>query len=396
MGGDFIDPARSLVWRIETSLATLFRLSQSLTGGRRSHFGPRRGTEARRNLFAPSIHFGFALPSSHPERDSADDPSDHSVTNEPVCHEPDCLPPLSDASRANPAESTAATDDRSGPGQFVHDSRVQDEGSIHLVDTNSADEPFADSDAKIDRCQEILQYQFQNRDLLKAALTHASGAANRLASNERLEFLGDAILGMTVCQWLFEEYPDYSEGDLTKIKSAVVSRRTCGRTASHLGLDECLIVGRGVTRNRSYPRSLVSDVFESVVAALYLDGGADLVRDRLKQWLAEEVRLAVETQGSGNHKSVLQQYAQRELTATPVYKLVRESGPDHRKTFLIGAVIDSKAFPPAWGNNKKDAEQRAAANALAELHQQPLPHESDEPAAAKKTAGSTAGSTAGT
>ncbi|WP_184305631.1 ribonuclease III [Aporhodopirellula rubra] len=258
------------------------------------------------------------------------------------------------------------------------DQRTKHPGSIHLVDASAADQPYADSDAKLKRCQEILDYEFNDQSLLKAALTHASGAANRLSSNERLEFLGDAVLGMTVCQWLFEEYPEYSEGDLTKIKSAVVSRRACGRTATQLGLDECLIVGRGVTRNRSYPRSLVSDVFESVIAALYLDGGAEIVRDRLKQWLAEEVRLAVDTQGSGNHKSVLQQYAQRELSSTPVYKLIRESGPDHRKTFLIGAVVDQRAFPPAWGNNKKDAEQRAAANALAELHQQPIPHRCEE------------------
>ncbi|WP_146577017.1 ribonuclease III [Neorhodopirellula pilleata] len=265
-----------------------------------------------------------------------------------------------------------------GPGQFVADPGSSDSGSVRLIDSGTPDQVFADSQTKLKRCEEILQYSFRDQSLLQSALTHASGAANRLASNERLEFLGDAILGMTVCEWLFEEYPEYSEGDLTKIKSAVVSRRSCGRTACKLGLDECLIVGRGVTRNRSYPRSLVSDVFESIIAALYLDGGAEVVRDRLKRWLQEEVRIAVDTQGSGNHKSVLQQYAQRELAATPVYKMVRESGPDHRKAFLIGAVIGKEVFPPAWGNNKKDAEQRAAANALATLHKQPIPHSGDE------------------
>lgn len=264
--------------------------------------------------------------------------------------------------------------DRAGPGQFIADQRVAHAGSIHLVDATAVDEPYADTNSKLRRCQEILRYEFRDLALLKSALTHASGASSRLSSNERLEFLGDAVLGMTVCQWLFEAYPEYSEGDLTKIKSAVVSRRTCGRTAAKLGLDECLIVGRGVTRNRSYPRSLVSDVFESIIAALYIDGGVDVVRERLKEWLGEEVRLSVETQGSGNHKSVLQQHAQRELAATPVYKLVSEMGPDHRKAFLIGAVIGTQAFPPAWGNNKKDAEQRAAANALASLHHLPIPH----------------------
>jgi ribonuclease-3 len=250
-----------------------------------------------------------------------------------------------------------------------------DASEIRLIDEVDGE----DFSSKLERCQEIIDYQFQDESLLLGALTHASGAVHRLASNERLEFLGDAVLGLVVCQWLYEEYPEYNEGDLTKIKSSVVSRRSCGKVACQLGLDRCLIVGRGVTRNRSFPRSLVSDVFESVVAAIYLDGGADLITDRLKRWLRDEVRLAVESQGAGNYKSSLQQYAQRELSSTPVYRLVRESGPDHRKAFLIAAVISDQQFAPAWGNNKKDAEQRAASNALAELHEQPLPFPEQEP-----------------
>lgn len=245
--------------------------------------------------------------------------------------------------------------------------------NIHLVD-DTGDMDGSDQASKLIKCQQIIEYEFKDDSLLLSALTHASGASHRLASNERLEFLGDAVLGLTVCQWLYEDYPEYNEGDLTKIKSAVVSRRSCGKVACELGLDRCLIVGRGVTRNRSFPRSLVSDVFESVVAALYLDGGGEVVRDRLKKWLLEEVRHAVESQGAGNFKSSLQQYAQRELSSTPVYRMVRESGPDHRKSFLIAAVIADRQFSAAWGSNKKDAEQRAASNALAELHDQPIPY----------------------
>ena len=106
---------------------------------------------------------------------------------------------------------------------------------------------------------------------------------------------------------------------------------------------------------------------------MYLDGGVDIVQQRLKAWLGGEVRHAVESQGAGNFKSSLQQYAQRELSSTPIYRLVRESGPDHRKSFLIAAVIADRQFAAAWGSNKKDAEQREASNALAELHGQPLP-----------------------
>ncbi len=247
---------------------------------------------------------------------------------------------------------------------------------IHLIDDEGELEG-SDQASKLQRCQEIIDYRFKDETLLLSALTHASGATHRLASNERLEFLGDAVLGLTVCQWLYEEFPEYNEGDLTKIKSAVVSRRSCGRVACALGLDRCLIVGRGVTRNRSFPRSLVSDVFEAVVAAMYLDAGPDLVKQRLKLWLEAEVATAVDCQGAGNFKSSLQQYAQRELSSTPVYRLVRESGPDHRKSFLIAAVISDRQFAAAWGSNKKDAEQRAASNALAELHNQTLPYPSD-------------------
>ena len=259
----------------------------------------------------------------------------------------------------------AVSDSRSIPPRMTSD--------IQLVD-DSGQGDGSDQDSKLGRCQEIIEYKFRDPTLLLSALTHASGASNRLASNERLEFLGDAVLGLTVCQWLYEEYPEYNEGDLTKIKSAVVSRRSCGKIACSLGLDRCLIVGRGVTRNRSFPRSLVSDVFESVVAAIYLDGGAEVAADRIKKWMRPEVHLAVETQGAGNFKSTLQQYAQRELASTPVYRLIGESGPDHRKSFMVTAVIGDRQFTPAWGSNKKDAEQRAASNALAELHDQPLPY----------------------
>ena len=235
----------------------------------------------------------------------------------------------------------------------------------------------SDQQSKLERCQQLIGYRFKDESLLLSALTHASGAAHRLASNERLEFLGDAVLGLTVCHWLYEIYPEYSEGDLTKIKSAVVSRQSCGKIACELGLDSCLIVGRGVTRNRSFPRSLVSDVFESVVAAIYLDGGPQVIRERLQTWLADEVQAAVDGQGASNFKSSLQQHAQREMSSTPVYRLKRESGPDHRKTFLISAVIADREFAAAWGSNKKDAEQRAAANAMAELNNEELPYPVD-------------------
>ena len=227
-----------------------------------------------------------------------------------------------------------------------------------------------DAEEKLRLCQSILDYQFRDPDLLLSALTHASGAAHRLASNERLEFLGDSVLGLVVCQWLFETYPQYNEGDLTKIKSAVVSRRCCALVACELGLDRCLIVGRGVTRNRSFPKSLVSDVFESIIGAVYLDGGLDAIAVRVRRWLAATVETVIESRGTGNYKSVLQQIAQRDMAATPRYRLLDEEGPDHRKSFLMVAVVGDRTFPPAWGNNKKDAQQHAAREAIATIRRE--------------------------
>ncbi len=226
--------------------------------------------------------------------------------------------------------------------------------------------------SKLEVCQQQIGYRFKNLALLQSALTHASGATTRLESNERLEFLGDAILGMVVCEWLFQAYPEASEGELTKIKSTIVSRQLCGRVAKRLQLDECLIVGKGVIRNRSFPHSLVSDVFESIVAAIYLDSDLATVRDFIQRSLKDELSGVVEGPG-GNFKSLLQQYAQRELADTPVYRLISESGPDHRKLFSVAAQIGERIFTAASGRNKKVAEQRAAANALAELEERELP-----------------------
>jgi ribonuclease-3 len=217
------------------------------------------------------------------------------------------------------------------------------------------------------RCERRLGYTFQNRDHLREALTHASGAVHRLASNERLEFLGDAILGKAVCKHLFLKYPQYLEGDLTKIKSIVVSRQTCAKISIRLGLHEFLIVGKGMASCPTTPPSLMADVFESLIAAIELDGGPEEAEHFIHRHVIPEIELAVAGEIEGNYKSLLQQYAQRVLTATPAYQLLQEKGPDHNKSFKVAAQIAGELYPPAWGRNKKEAEQRAARNALAEL-----------------------------
>jgi ribonuclease-3 len=221
--------------------------------------------------------------------------------------------------------------------------------------------------SRLAKCEEIIGYRFQDKQLLSAALTHASGAQHRLASNERLEFLGDAILGAVVCEMLYRQFPEMLEGQLTKIKSVVVSRQTCAKISKSLGLAVVLIVGKGMSAGRSVPRSLLADVFESLVAAVYLDGGSEAARHLVIRLLEPEIALAASGASDDNYKSLLQQVVQRDFGATPSYQLLEEQGPDHNKYFRVSAEFDGRGFPPAWGRNKKEAEQRAARNALALL-----------------------------
>lgn len=231
-----------------------------------------------------------------------------------------------------------------------------------------------DGDELFRICEERIGYTFQDRALLRSALTHASGAQHRLASNERLEFLGDAILGAVICEFLFHRFPEYQEGELTKIKSVVVSRITCAKVSQRLGLDEFLLLGKGMSIADGLPPSLLADVFESLVAAVYLDGGHAAVRDMIERHIAPEIDVAVDGEHAGNYKSVLQHLAQREFGTTPTYQLLDEKGPDHSKCFQIAAVIGRNRYAPAWGRNKKESEQRAAHNALCEMRGEEVPY----------------------
>jgi ribonuclease-3 len=229
----------------------------------------------------------------------------------------------------------------------------------------------------LETCERRIGYCFRDKSLLRSALTHASGAEHRLASNERLEFLGDAILGAVVCEQLYRQYPEFLEGDLTKLKSIVVSRQTCARISEALGMQEFLILGKGMTTSPSVPPSLLADVFESLIAGIYLDGGDAAAREFISRYICPEIDLAAGGELGGNYKSLLQQLAQREYGTTPTYQLLDEKGPDHSKCFKISAQIGSNRFQAAWGRNKKEAEQRAARNALSELNHEAPPFPSD-------------------
>jgi len=230
----------------------------------------------------------------------------------------------------------------------------------------------------LDLCQDKLGYRFRNVEYLNDALRHASGVSHRLASNERMEFLGDAILGAVVCEQLYLQYPEYLEGELTKVKSVVVSRDTCARISERIGLHEFLVLGKGMAADPQIPRSVIAAALESLIAAIYLDGGMEPAKEFILKHIAEEVEQTVSGEFGGNYKSQLQQFAQREHSVTPVYHLLDEKGPDHSKCFKIAAQVAAKRFPPAWGKSKKQSEQRAAHNAINAINGDETPHPTEE------------------
>lgn len=215
--------------------------------------------------------------------------------------------------------------------------------------------------------QNIIGYRFADPTLLTRAMTHASVAESRQESNERMEFLGDSVLGLICCEMIYGLYPTLLEGEMTKIKSTVVSRQTCAVIARELGLQKFLLLGKGMQSQRDLPQSLAAAAVESVVAALYLDGGMEPVRRFLTPLLEPMIRRAAVSGHQENFKSVLQQHAQQTFGESPVYVVLDEKGPDHAKCFELAVEIAGRRYPACWGASKKQAEQQAALNALNEL-----------------------------
>jgi ribonuclease-3 len=242
----------------------------------------------------------------------------------------------------------------------------------------SPDVRILDQTPPLSELEAIVEYHFQNQDLLETCLTHASVSKTRLNSNERLEFLGDAVLGLSICQILFERYPEQSEGEMTRIKSIVVSRETCAQVGKEMGIGRFIRLGKGLSQGDVIPSSIVAGVFESLIAGIYLDGGVIEARRFIERVLDLEIRDAAEKNYTRNYKSLLQQLSQKNFGETPKYILLDEKGPDHSKCFKVTAAIGEKNYGPAWGANKKEAEQRAATNAIYEIEGKTGPYMADE------------------
>jgi ribonuclease-3 len=217
----------------------------------------------------------------------------------------------------------------------------------------------------------VLQYAFRDRSLLEVALTHRSYANEQPGrppeDNEKMEFLGDAVLGLVVGHLLMDEYPELDEGQLSVTRAQVVSEGGLAEVASEIGLGRWLQLGKGEeqTGGRGKP-SILADAVEAVIAAVYLDGGFDATRKLVERLVSARVE-ALDFSSSYDFKTRLQETAQAQLKATPEYRVLGESGPDHDKTFEVCVLIQGREWARATGKSKKAAEQRAAAKAAGML-----------------------------
>ena len=220
---------------------------------------------------------------------------------------------------------------------------------------------------KIKRCEKAVGYKFSDPGLLQQALTHASSRGSLSLDNERLEFLGDAILGAIISEHLYQILPQEEEGELSRLKAAIVSRRVQARVAKDLGLGEFIILGKGMRKIASLPASVLANVFEAVLGGIYLDGGLEAAHKFVFSALKKEIDLALLDRHIKNYKSVLQELAQKEFGQIPTYRVLSEEGPEHRKEFSVVAVIKGKEYARGKGRSKKEAEQSAAQTTLAML-----------------------------
>ena len=226
--------------------------------------------------------------------------------------------------------------------------------------------------------ERVIGYRFRDRGLLEHALTHRSrvheDASGGVIDNESLEFLGDSVLGFVIADMLFREFPQHNEGEKSKLKASLVSATSLARLGERLNLGEHLILGRGEEKTGGrLKQALIADCYEALIAAVYLDGGIEPVREFIERQfgsLIEEARrTGAEASFTEDYKSALQEWLQAQDRGLPAYRLVAELGPAHRRLFEVEVIVNGEPVARAEGRSKKEAAQAAAKAALAALSQ---------------------------
>lgn len=219
----------------------------------------------------------------------------------------------------------------------------------------------------LDHLQRQLNYTFRDRGLLLRALTHPSYIHEHPEAgldNQRLEFLGDAVLSLTVAEWIYHRYPEFREGEMTRLRAALVSEEALARFATRLGVGSALRLGRGEEERGGRERAAnLCDAFEALVGALYLDGGLEPVQALVRTLVPPVAETILAAEADRDPKSRLQEWAQAELGVTPRYRIVAEYGPDHAKTFVAEVLLGDRVAGRGEGPSKQAAEQAAARNA---------------------------------
>ncbi len=216
---------------------------------------------------------------------------------------------------------------------------------------------------KIDELQNILGIKFKNRELLKAALIHKSWSVenkNKI-NNERLEFLGDSVLAVIVAEFLYESYPTKDEGELSKLKSVLVSKQQLSKWAKDIHLDKYILISTSEETSGGRKKdTIIAGSFEAILGAIYLDQGIDKCRDFVKKkFLSKGIEIELK-----DYKSILQEILQKEFKTLPQYEIVKETGPDHNKEFDCIVKLDKESLGYGKGKTKKQAQQNAAKEAL--------------------------------
>ena len=229
----------------------------------------------------------------------------------------------------------------------------------------------------LSKCEAAFGITFADKTLLQRALTHRSYVNENpdfpLEDNERLEFLGDAILDFVIGEYLYHHFPEMREGNLTSLRAALVKTETLARFAIQLDLGQYLFVGRGEAESggRGRPANLCA-AFESLVGAIYLDQGLEVVKDFIAPFVEPELERVIQGELDKDAKSLLQELSQGLLQLTPAYRTVSEKGPDHAKEFTVEVVIGGQVYGRGQGNSKQAAAQAAARAALEKFDDQSI------------------------
>lgn len=226
------------------------------------------------------------------------------------------------------------------------------------------------ADEEIDRAERVVGLSFRDKELLRTALTHPSFSleAGSPEMYERLEFLGDAVLGLVVTAYIYDRFPQFSEGELAKLRASVISGEALAGVAADMGLGECIFMGKGVEQMGGRSRSsILADAFEAVAGAVYLDRGIDTVKSFVLRCLTPLIEEHAETRQWTDYKSRLQEYTMAHMNVTPTYQIVAEIGPSHEKSFRSIVLLAGERYGEGSGSSKKRAEQAAAEQALGRL-----------------------------